>query len=75
MVQLVRGLLLQSMVRGSKPSGVGLLLKSVAGGWYPTCPTIDHLGVDTKNATINHLTLTGEDTWDWASLPQLVSHQ
>jgi hypothetical protein len=32
MVQLVGGFLLQPLVRGSKPSGVGLLLESMVGG-------------------------------------------
>ncbi len=45
MVQLVRGLLLESLVRGSVPQGVGLLLESLVGGLNPTCLIIDPLGL------------------------------
>ncbi len=44
MVQLVRGLLLESLVRGSKPLAGGLLLESLVGSWGPTCLAIVHFG-------------------------------
>ena len=42
MVQLVRGLLLESLVRGSTPLAGGLLLESLVRGWGPTCLAIVH---------------------------------
>jgi hypothetical protein len=50
-VQLVGELLLELLVRGSNPSGVGLLLESAVRGWDPTCPIKVHLSVDTGNHT------------------------
>jgi hypothetical protein len=40
MVQLVKGLLLESLGRGSYPMAGGLLLESLVGGWGPTCLAI-----------------------------------
>jgi hypothetical protein len=45
-VQLVGELLLELLVRGSNPSGVGLILESVVRGWNPTCPIMVHSSVD-----------------------------
>jgi hypothetical protein len=50
-VQLVGELLIELLVRGSNPSGLGLLLESVVGGWNPTRPIRVHLSVDTRNDT------------------------
>ncbi len=46
-VQMVGELLLELLVRGSNPSGVGLLLESVVRGWNLTCPIRVHLSIDT----------------------------
>ncbi len=72
-VQLVRGLLLEPLVRGSNPQV--LECSSMVGGWDPTCPIRVHLGVDTGSHTKNQPTLMGQDTRNWVSLPQLVSHE
>ena len=50
-VQLVGELLLELLVRGSNPLGVGLLLESVVRGWNLTCPIRVHLSVDTGTHT------------------------
>ncbi len=50
-VQLVGELLLELLVRGSNPSGVGLLLESVVRGWDPTCLIRVHSSVDTGKYT------------------------
>ncbi len=52
-VQLVGELLLELLVRGSNPSGVGLLLESAVRGWDRTCPIRVHLRVDPGNHTAN----------------------
>jgi hypothetical protein len=49
MIQLVGGLHLEPLVRGSKPSGVGLLLESMVGGWDPIFPIRDHLDAGKDN--------------------------
>ncbi len=54
-VQLVGELLLELLVRGSNPSGVGLLLESAVRGWDPTCPIRVHLSVNTGNHTANEV--------------------
>jgi hypothetical protein len=64
----------EPLVRGSNPYGAGF--PSTVGGWGPTCPIRVHLGVEFREQWAeNHPTLTGQDTWDWATLVQLVSHQ
>ncbi len=48
---MVGELLLDLLVRGSNPSGVGLLLGFVVRSWNPTCPIRVHLSVDTGKDT------------------------
>jgi hypothetical protein len=75
MVQLVGGLLLEPLARGSKASGIGLLLESMVGGWDPTCPIRVHFGVDTRKGMKNLLALLGQGTQSRASSPRLIRHQ
>ena len=54
-------MLLELLVGGLSPSGVGLLLGFVVRGWNPTCPIRVHLSVDTGKLTpyevcISHVT-------------------
>jgi hypothetical protein len=49
-VQLVGGLLLEPLVGGSTPSGVGLLLECVVGGLDPTCRIRVRQGVNSGKA-------------------------
>ncbi len=46
MVQLVRGLLLESLDRGSNPLLGRLLLESLVRGWCPTCLAMVHSGLE-----------------------------
>ena len=63
MVQLVRGLLLESLVRGSHPLAGRLLLESLVRGWCPTCLAMAHSGLEIREYRAkNHPTLTGQDT-------------
>jgi hypothetical protein len=57
-VQLVGELLLELFVRGSNPSGVGLLLESVVRGWNPTCPIRVHSSIDTGNLTAKEVCIS-----------------
>ncbi len=50
---MVGELLLDLLVRGSNPSGVGLLLGFVVRRWNPTCPIRVHLRVDIGKDTAN----------------------
>ena len=51
-------MLLELLVRGSNPSGVGLLLESIVRGWNPTCPIRVHLSVDTRRDTANEICIS-----------------
>ncbi len=44
-------MLLELLIRGSNPLGVGLLLESEVRGWSPTCPIRVHLSIDTGKHT------------------------
>ena len=57
-VQLVGELLLELLVRGSNPLGVGLLLESVVRGWNPTCPIRVHLSIDTGTHTAKEVCIS-----------------
>jgi hypothetical protein len=57
-VQLVEELLLALLVKGSNPSGVGLLLESAVKGWDPTCPIRVHFSIDTGNHTANKVCIS-----------------
>jgi hypothetical protein len=72
-VQLVGGLLLEPLVRGSNPQV--LECSSVVGGWDPTCPIRVHLGIDTRNHTKNSPILMGQGIQNWISLLQLFSQE
>ncbi len=51
-------MLLELMVRGSNPSGVGLLLESVVRGCNPTCPIRVRLSVDTGKHTAKEVCIS-----------------
>ncbi len=51
-------MLLELLVRGSNPSGVGLLLEFVVRGWNPTCPIRVHLSVVTGESTVNEVCIS-----------------
>jgi hypothetical protein len=57
MVQLVGWLLLELLVMGSKPSGVGLLLESMVGSWAPTYLIIVHYAIGSRKVGDHHPTL------------------
>ncbi len=72
-VQLVGGLLLEPLIRGSKPSGVRMFLR----GWGlgPHMSNQGTLVRRCQKSLKNHPTLTRQNTRNWVSLSQLVSHE
>ncbi len=76
-VQLVGELLLELLVRGSNPSGVGLLLESAVRGWNPTCPIRVHLSVATGNHTCErgmHLDRSPKTIWPSRDRTPWIGH-
>ena len=70
MVQLVRGLLLESLVRGSNPLLGRLLLESLVGGCCPTCLAMVHSGLEHREEiSENHPTGKRQDTRDQTQKP------
>ncbi len=62
MVQLVRGLLLESLVRGSTPLAEGLLLESLIRGWGPTCLAIAYSGLEYRESWFKTIRLVRDRT-------------
>jgi hypothetical protein len=70
MVQLVRGLLLESLVRGSNPLLDRLLLELLVRGWCPTCLAMVHMGLEHREEiSENHPACKRQDTWDQTQKP------